>query len=316
MKFSTIISVVALAIFCTSITAQTNLKKGSGSFAFSGGIGHENDTIKVFYHMPKNFNNKSKILLVIPGAGRNADDYRDSWITTSEKHDVLIISPSYAEKKYDFGAYHLGGIVKNLDLRTGISFEKGTNRVYIEETVDRFHINENSEEWLFHDFDRLFTTVVKAVGSHQKTYDVFGHSAGGQILHRFALFAPNSKADRILASNAGSYTIPDHNTSFPFGVKDVEIKNSELKKSFKKNLVLFLGQQDNEKEMRGLILRSPTVDKQGTHRFARGNYFYTKSKKVANSLNTKFNWKLHVVSGVGHNQRKMAEAAAKYLYQN
>jgi pimeloyl-ACP methyl ester carboxylesterase len=155
--------------------------------------------------------------------------------------------------------------------------------------------------------------VISSTGSSQKQYDIFGHSAGGQILHRFALLFPDSKANRILASNAGSYTLPDFKTNFPYGLKDLRIETSQLKESFQKNLVVFLGEEDNENETGGLILRSPTLDKQGTHRFSRGNYFYNKSK--AKKINTVFNWKLYVVSGVGHNQKEMAKAAALYLYE-
>jgi hypothetical protein len=313
MKFK-IVTTIVVVFFANCSFAQLKIDEGSGQFNILGGIGHEQDTIQVFYHKPKSFNSNSKILLVIPGAGRNADDYRDSWIEASEKHSVLIVSPSYAEKQYNFGDYHLAGVVKVLDLQTGISFEKGSNRVHMDESVDRFRINSNSEQWLFHDFDRLFVMVVKKVGSTQKGYDIFGHSAGGQILHRFALLFPNSKANRVLASNAGSYTLPDFNAAFPFGLKDVNLKKSLLKKSFKKNLVVFLGEEDNEHETGGLILRSPTMDKQGTHRFSRGNYFYNKSKAKAKELNANFNWKLHVVSGVGHNQKEMVKAAALYLY--
>ncbi|MCT4630492.1 MAG: hypothetical protein N4A42_11465, partial [Winogradskyella sp.] len=115
--------------------------------------------------------------------------------------------------------------------------------------------------------------MISSTGSSQKQYDIFGHSAGGQILHRFALLFPDSKANRILASNAGSYTLPDFKTNFPYGLKDLRIETSQLKESFQKNLVVFLGEEDNENETGGLILRSPTLDKQGTHRFSRGNYF-------------------------------------------
>jgi hypothetical protein len=39
-------------------------------------------------------------------------------------------------------------------------------------------------------------------------------------------------------------------------------------------------------------------------------------KSKAKELNANFNWKLHVIHGVGHNQKKMAKAAAVYLYDN
>ena len=310
------ITAIACLGFVNNSYAQSTIKNGSGYFEFKGGPGHQEDTIKVYYHKPKKYSQDSKILLVIPGAGRNADDYRDSWIETSEKHSVLVISPSYTEKDYDYGAYHLGGLVKDLDLRKGVIFIKGTNKVELDEDVVEFNLNPDSSQWIYHDFDRLFDLVTKEVGSSRKTYDVFGHSAGGQILHRFALLAPHSKANRILASNAGSYTLPEFNTAFPFGVKDLNINKKSLKRSFKKHLVIFLGELDNANETGGLLLRSRTVDKQGTHRLSRGKYFYKKSQEMAKSIKTTLNWKLKVINGVGHNQRKMAKAAAIYLYEN
>lgn len=289
---------------------------GSGFFHINGGIGHENDTITVYYHKPKNFTSKSKVLIVIPGAGRNGDDYRDSWIEASEKHSVLILSPSYAEEDYSYADYHLGGLIKELDMRKGVTFKKNSNQVHIDENILKFKPNTDSSQWIYHDFDRIFMIAKRAVKSKQRNYDMFGHSAGGQILHRFALIYPNSKANRILASNSGSYTLPNTNLALPFGLKNTETNNKSLKKSFKKHLVLFLGELDNADEKGGRLLRSKTTDQQGTHRLARGTYFYKKSIETAEMLKTKFNWKLKIIAGVGHNQRKMAKAAAIYLYED
>ncbi|WP_027076395.1 hypothetical protein [Maribacter antarcticus] len=292
------------------------INEGSGFFYIKGGIGHENDSITVYYHKPKNLTTKSKVLMVIPGAGRNGDDYRDSWIEASEKHNVLILSPSYAEKDYSYADYHLGGLIKELDIRKGVTFEKNSNQVFIDEDIVEFKPNTDTSQWIYHDFDRIFIIAKRAVKSKQQKYDMFGHSAGGQILHRFALIYPNSKANRILASNAGSYTLPNTNTTIPFGLKNTGINNKNLKRSFKKHLVIFLGELDNADEKGGKILRSKTTDKQGTHRLARGTYFYNNSIAIAKMLKTKFNWKLKIIAGVGHNQRKMAKAAAIYLYEN
>ena len=301
---------VTQILFAQSITVN----KGSGSFKINGSSNHKTDSITIFYHKPENFTQSSKILMVIPGAGRNADDYRDSWVEASEKYSLLIVSPSYPEQEYNYGDYHLGGIVKDLNLSKGVSFIKGTNQVHIDENVIEFNVNDNKEDWIFNDFDRIFKLVKKATRSNQRKYDMFGHSAGGQILHRFALFYPNSKADRILASNAGTYTLPDYKTNFPFGMKNADINQKRLKYSFKKKLTLFLGELDNDSETRGRMLRSETADKQGTNRLDRGKNFYKFSEELSKDLRMKFNWKLEVIPNVGHNQKKMAKAASDYLY--
>ena len=313
---------IILCFGLKSTFAQSNsalniqINEGSGFFQIEGGLGHRSDSITIYYHKPKNMASNSKILLVIPGAGRNGDSYRDSWIETSEKHSVLIISPSYPEAKYSYGDYHLGGIVKALNLTKGITFKKNSNQVLMDEAIVEFNINLNSNQWIYNDFDRIFNLVKKSTKSKQRKYDMFGHSAGGQILHRYVMMHPNSKADRILASNAGTYTLTDYSTDFPFGIKNMDFNKKQLSKAFKKSLVLFLGELDNADETGGRMLRSKTADKQGTHRLARGNYFYNHSVETAKELNVKFNWNLVVIPEVGHNQREMAKAAAKYLYSN
>lgn len=289
-----IILVICFFGFSNPAAAQKQdnnlINKGAGSFIVPGSGLHVKDSITIHYYKPKNFSPKSKILIVIPGAGRNGDSYRDSWVEASEKYSVLIISLSYPEAAYPYSDYHLGNMVTDLNLYDGIRFVKNSNQVQMDEDIVKFKINNNAEQWIYNDFDRIFTIVKKITNSKQKEYDMFGHSAGGQVLHRFALMQPKSKANRILASNAGTYTLPDKLTKFPFGLKDLNTIN--LKKAFKKKLVLFLGELDNESETGGLLLRSKTVDLQGTHRLARGKYFYNKSLEVAKNKGYKLNWLL------------------------
>ncbi len=320
IKKTILITITVIALIKYGFAQNVPLKSiqindGEGSFQIPGGIGHENDIITIHYYKPINMTSKSRILLVIPGSGRNGDSYRDSWIETSKKYNILILSPSYSKEDYVYADYHLGGTITDIGME-GFCFKKNSNHVFMDEDKVKFIPIKDSSKWIYNDFDRLFKIAKKAVQSKQQEYDIFGHSAGGQILHRFVLLHPNSKANRILASNSGSYTLPEINTDAPFGLKNLGIDNKNLKTSFKKRLVLFLGELDNADEQGGLLLRSPTVDKQGTHRLARGIYFYNRGLYVAKALNTKFEWKLKIVSGVGHNQRKMAKAAAKYLYEN
>lgn len=280
----------------------------------AGGLGHETDTIAIYYHKPKTFVTKTRVLIVIPGSGRNGDDYRDAWTETSERYDILELSPFYTEEKYPYSSYYLGSTVKDVNIYKGITFKRNSNQVFMDEKANSFDVHNNTKEWIYNDFDRIFETVKRNLQLEQEQYDMFGHSVGGQILHRFALLFPNSKANRILASNVGSYTVPDNNVSFPFGLKNIEISSASLSKSFQKKLVLFLGEEDDENEKGGLLLRSITADKQGLHRLVRGNYFYTKSTEFAKQNKYSLKWKLVIIPKVGHSKRKMAKAAAIYLY--
>ncbi|GAA4273534.1 hypothetical protein U6A24_18815 [Aquimarina gracilis] len=305
---------------CTSITTaqhkKISINGGSGMFSIKGGLGNEEKTIDVFYYKPKTYNQKTRILIVIPGSGRNGDSYRDSWIEEAERYNLLILSPRYQEKQYPYEAYHLGGIVTSLNTEANITFIENTNQVFLDEENLTIDINKDQEKWIFNDFDRLFDLVISSLKSTQKQYDIFGHSAGGQILHRFAIFHPTSKANKIIAANSGNYTLTDFETHFSFGLKNTHVSPKDLRKSFALNLTIFVGELDNENSNGGILLRSKTVDKQGLHRLARAKFFYKTAKAKAQELGYPFNWKLKVIEGVGHSQRKMGDAAGIYLYNN
>jgi len=54
---------------------------------------------------------------------------------------------------------------------------------------------------------------------------------------------------------------------------------------------------------------------QGLHRLARAKYFFKIAKSKAKEMNYQFNWELKIIPNVGHNMRKMGDAAGNYLYE-
>ena len=293
---------------------EVTIKTGSGVFLMEGGQSNKEKNIKVYFHQPRNYSKHSKILIVLPGAGRNGDSYRDAWIEASEKYSVLVLSPMYSETAYPFEAYHLGGLIKESNIRETVEFLEGTNIAKLNETAFKFELNSNKTAWIFNDFDRLFNLVSDHIETTQTQYDIFGHSAGGQILHRFAIFHPTTKANRIIAANAGFYTLPDLDKALPFGVKNTSITTTDLQLSFANKLTLLLGELDNEAEQGGTLLRSVSADKQGMHRLARGQFFHNFSKNIAKEIGANYNWKIKIVPNVGHDHENMGKAAAKLLY--
>ena len=283
---------------------------GSGSFLMQGAAGKP--VITVFYHKPKNFDQQSKVLFVIPGSGRNAWDYRDTWVKTSEQHSVLIISPSYAEEDYDFAAYHMGGVINNIKIPAADS----DSRYRLRDEDIKFDLNTNIAEWIFADFDLIFDAVVKSTSSTQVSYDMFGHSAGGQLLHRMVLMHPNSKVNRVIASNAGFYTLPDLEQGPLFGLAGLKISEHGLRQSFAQRLTLLIGELDNQDETGGTMLHTPTADQQGLGRLSRARSFFAVGEKQAKRLDAPFNWQLELVENVGHDSRAISKAAANYLYSD
>lgn len=271
-----------------------NIKAGSGQFLVEGGL-HKDKPITVHYYKAKGFGSGSAVIFIVHGAGRNGDDYRDAWIELAEQYNLLVLAPTYSNKHYPgFWNYNLAGMLYDVDI------EKRT-----------FKVSQNPEEWIFGDFDRIFSMVKNEMKLGQNTYDMFGHSAGAQLLHRMTIFYPENKAQHIVAANSGWYTLPD-TEEFPYGLNGTN--NEEHKINFASELILLLGEQDNENETRGSLRKTPEANRQGLHRFARGQYFYRTAQKVAEEHQLEFKWKMEIVPGIGHDHKEMSKAAAKYLY--
>ncbi len=280
-----------------------DIHTGSGNYAVEGSNHDKYKPIAIFYHKPKSFTINSLVLIVLPGAGRNAWDYRDAWVQMAEEYGVLILSPHYSEKYYPrFWNYNIGRMI------TDVTIDESKS------AIGSFKLNRNKQDWIFSDFDRIFYNVAKKLDMTTKSYDLFGHSAGGQILHRFAIFHPNNKAKRILASNSGWYTQASFEKDFPYGLRKSFLSEGELSESFEQHLVLFIGEQDNANETRGHLVRNTELDKQGVHRLARARNFYSVAKQVAEESKLNFNWKLKVIANTGHDYQGMSMAAGNYLY--
>lgn len=284
-----------------SITSSTILKKGAGKFIMKSGM-KEEKILTIHYYQPDNLQATSEVVFVIPGSGRDGDEYSYGWIQKAEAYNLLVISPEYNKQDYpEFWNYNLAGMYKDVVLN------KERTR------VESFRISQNTEEWIFSDFDKIFNLVKDELHLQTDTYDMFGHSAGGQVLHRLALFHPTNKANRILAANSGWYTLPLDSLEFPYGLKSTVQPSDKI--NYETNLIVFLGEKDDATETRGSLRRSPQADEQGLHRLSRGKYFYETARQNAIENKKVFNWKLEVVPNVGHEHEKMSAAAADYLYK-
>ena len=288
----------------TSVDASPALlRPGSGTFTVRTGPAGARE-VDVYYYRPRALRQHAPVLIVLPGAGRNAWDYRDYWIDAAERSGVLVLSPGYPESRYPrFWNYNLAGMIDDVEIDQQAK------------ALARYRIVADRQQWLFDDMDRIFEHAVRATGLKTPRYDLFGHSAGGQFLHRFALFAgADTRADRILASNSGWYTVPGDDARFPYGLVDAPIDDRQLASAFARRLVVFLGGADNADETRGDLVHSAETDRQGLHRLARGKHFHAQATRLAASRHVRFDWTLVVVPGIGHDPRAMSQAAADYLY--
>lgn len=128
------------------------------------------------------------------------------------------------------------------------------------------------------------------------------------------LLAPETRIRTAVAANSGWYTVPAQNVPFPYGLGGISLPADQLEKAFGRRLVLMLGERDDARETRGHLRASPEANAQGPHRFARGEYFNNLAANEAARLGLHLSWRLEMIPGVGHDYRRMGEAAARQLY--
>ena len=278
---------IAVIVFIVSLNfanAAENLHKGTGVYQFAESTGKTDDPIIIYYYYPKNWKNGDKIFVVFHGMGRNAEPFMNGLKTDAEEKNFLLICPEFTNTKYNGSSYYNFGHV-----------------------IEKKKITP-STEWTYNVVNRIIDDVKKRAGATKSKVIFFGHSAGGQFIHRYVFLADEIKADKIFSANAGTYMMPDENINFPYGLKRVPIAEKNLKRAYGKKVIILLGEEDIKRTTK-TFPKSVAADKQGFTRLERGKNFFAQSKSKAEELGTKFNWQLITVPKVGHEGVAMARAA-------
>ena len=164
--------------------------------------------------------------------------------------------------------------------------------------------------WSFAAIEPLFDETRRRFGTAAERYTIYGHSAGAQFVHRFVMFMPEARIEQAIAANAGWYTMPDPALAFPYGVEGAPVAPDTLKAVLAKPLTVLLGTADTDTADPDLRT-TPEANRQGPHRFARGQSFFAEGRELAARLDAPFGWRMEHVPGVGHKNGLMAQAAAE-----
>jgi predicted esterase len=272
------------------LTETRTLKKETDSFVMYAFDDSERKSIKVWTYKPENWKNEDRILFVMHGGGRNADDYLDAWKEIADSSNILVVAPEFENK-----------------------FSKYITNDYQEGNLFTYFGSKNpKEEWAYSVIENIFDYIKENNNVTNETYDIFGHSAGGQFVHRMIMLMPEARIKTAIAANAGFYTFPNEDLEYPYGSKNTPITDNSIKKSFKKKLIILLGENDNDPKL-GTFRETELAMKQGAHRLERGSNFYQKSSELATETSSIFNWEIDTIEKVGHNYRKMSSQAVKYI---
>ena len=209
-----------------------------------------------------------------------------------DKHGLIIVVPEFSKRRFEGSRrYNLGYI-----------FDRGSKELRPENL------------WTFSAIEPLFDDAVARVAGEQKTYTIYGHSAGSQFVHRFMYYKPDARVDRYIAANAGWYTLPVDDFKYPYGLADSTLTDADLAAIFSKRLIILLGKEDTD-ETSTSLRKTPEAEQQGPHRLARGVTMFRVSKARAEELGLEFNWQLLGIKNAGHVNAQMAPAAAAMAAQ-
>ena len=246
--------------------------------------------IDVITYIPPNATPSTPILMVIPGASRDAQRFHASWLDLAKKNHFSVITIG-AKKSFfpDEYSYNAGGVItENGDL-----------------------VNES--KWLFSALEPIFNDFKKRYGFLSKKFYLFGHSAGGGFVHRYLLFKKEAPVFKAVAANPAFVTLPDKNTLYPFGLEGIPHSDKNIKSWMNKNMALLLGEDDLGPRTKPLS-NGQMARAQGPNCLERGKLLYSETKIKAKEFGFDFNWELITVPEVGHDNYQLAPFASIYLF--
>ena len=220
------------------------------------------------------------LLIVLHGASRKADDYRDWLRPLADQHCLLVAAPRFAKKRFPRWRYQHGGITRRREVR-------------------------DPGEWTGNMIVALAEQVRALEG--RIPYSLIGHSAGGQFLSRLAAFVP-TEARRIVIANPGTLVFPDAKVKAPYGLGGVypdSDVDGHLRRYLNVPVTIYLGQEDTDDE--GLNASAKAMA-QGSTRHERGLNAFRAAQSLAGSHAWTLNWRLVETPGVGHSAEKMFAA--------
>jgi hypothetical protein len=265
---------------------------GGGYFEFSD---FQSLIIKTYYHIPIYVTNNTPIVFVFHGAGRNAKDYRDAMIAKSNQFNFIVIVPEFSIANFPGGdGYNLGN-------------------VFIDGDNPSIGTLNPEEEWAFSVIEPLFDFIKQSLNNSTPKYHIFGHSAGGQFAHRFMMFKPNARFDKVLSSGSGWYTVSNMDINFPYGFKNSPLEDNSFENLFEKQLTIQIGGLDSDPNSSGLR-HNQFVDVQGLNRLERANHFFDEALQLSQENNLEFNWDLHINEEGTHNYLTASESAANLIF--
>src|SRR5689334_13412639 len=202
--------------------ADVEIAPGSGSFTFVDAKGDASRTMTVYTYLPKGLPAQSaRIVFVMHGFSKDATGARDIWIEHADRYGLLVIAPLFDREQWGRGGYSYASL-----------FAPG-GKV------------QDASLWSFSVIEHLFDAIKAATGNSSPRYWLYGHSEGGQFVHRLVMLLPEARYARAVGANAGWYMMPALDIRYPYGLAGSPATRDSLAKSLSRDFVILLGELDS-----------------------------------------------------------------------
>jgi hypothetical protein len=238
---------------------------------------------------PRDCDADTPVLLVHHGVGRNGGAYRDYWLGLVDEAGVLAISVEFPEAAFPGHLWYNFG---NLHDKDGAANPR--------------------ERWTFGIDARLFDALRAQGLTRRRRYGLFGHSAGGQFVHRMVSFGFRDAVAVAVSANAGTYAMPDLAIGWPWGLGEMDMDTESLRALLGFRITVMAGTLDIETTGK-FFPKGPRSLRQGATRYERAHTYVRNGRTAAAALGTRCAWTVIDVAGVGHNGARMSAAAAPIL---
>jgi hypothetical protein len=235
---------------------------------------------------PKEFGARTPVVFVHHGAARNGGDYRDHWLPFVDAIGVIAIAPEFPEASFPGTSWYNFGALTD---------DAGAARP--------------RASWTFAINAQLFAALRVQGLTVCASYGMFGHSAGGQFVHRLLSLGFRDNVAIAISANAGHYGMPDLETAFPYGLGGIGLGTSELAAMLRFPSTVMAGTADTD-TTGPAFPREPEAMAQGANRYERAQNYLAAGRAQAARLGVAFGWIGIDVPGVGYDGAKMTEAAA------
>lgn len=237
-------------------------------------------TLQLFAYKPASYSGDGFILL-LHGASRAAEAYRDNAAGMAEKHKRIVVVPLFDLKRFPEWRYQFGGVY-----RADSSFATPDERTYAF-------------------IPKLAAYIREREGNASLPWILAGFSAGGQFVSRMAAFI-DLDAERLVAMASGSTMFPTRAMDFGlgFGKLPDDLSNDDrIRRYLALPMTVYIGTGDVE------MAQLPQGDAyaQGVHRYSRNIRWFNEAMDLAHKRQWPFNWRLVIADGPGHSPKDMFE---------